>query len=320
MLDAAQRFTVYPVQYDDIWQMYKKQVAAFWTTEEVDYSRDREQFNSSALNDNERHFIKSVLTFFAGTDTVVTLNLMNSFCKEVKPIEAQMAYTFQAAMECTHAESYSVMIETFITDNAEKDALFGHLGDMRSVHMKVEWAKRWSLQDAPFATRLVAWVIVEGLFFSGAFCSIYWIKQKNLLPGLTKSNEFIARDEGMHTEFGALLYSKMKAKLPQSDVHAMFREAVDIEKEFIVESIPCRMVGMNQQLMAQYIEYVADGLLGMLGYSAIFGSTNPFAFMDLLGMSSRVNFFEQRPSEYQRADTAGNDKLNVDTELFVPDF
>lgn len=321
LLTGPQRYTVYPIQHDDIWKQYKKQLAALWTAEEIDFSHDREQFNSAALNDAERHFIKSVLAFFAGTDTVVSLNLMEHFCREVRPIEAQIAYTFQAMMENVHAEVYSIMIETFVTDNAEKDALFGRLGDMRSVHLKLAWAERWRLSpDAPFAKRLVGFVIVEGLFFSGAFCAIYWIKQRNLLPGLTSSNAFIARDEGMHTEFGALLYSKVANRLPEDEVRAMFREAVAVEKEFITESIPCRMIGMNQELMAQYIEYVADGLLGMLGYATMFGSKNPFAFMDLIGMDSRPNMFETRPTEYQRAEGGGGGRLAKDSELFVDEF
>lgn len=313
LLSSQQRFTVYPVLWSDIWNQYKKQLAAIWTVEDVDMSQDRAQFNSDRVTDAERTFVKAVLTFFAGTDTVVSLNIMDNFCKEVKPIEAQIAYTFQAMMENIHAEMYSIMIETYITDEREKAALFDHLGDIPSVQKKVVWAQKWAgSSNEPFANRLVAFAIVEGLFFAGAFCAIYWFKQRNLLPGLTKSNEYIARDEGMHTEFACLLYSKLVDKVPADRVREMFQEAVAIEKEFIIESIPCRMIGMNSDMMSQYIEFVADGLMQLLGHERMYGSENPFDFMNLIGMPSRSNFFESRPTEYQRGGEAG--------ELYVDQF
>ena len=226
-------------------------------------------------------------------------------------LEAQIAYTFQAMMENVHAEVYSIMIDVYVTDPDERDDMFANLGSLPCVRRKVEWAQKWSLRkghDAPFARRLLAYAIVEGLFFSGAFCAIYWIKQRNLLPGLTKSNEFIARDEGQHTEFACLLYGKLvESRLSEADVHAIFREAVDIESDFITESIPCRLVGMNSTLMTQYIQYVADGLLAKLGYGTIYGAENPFSFMDLIGMTGRSNFFEERVSMYQRADVLNED-------------
>lgn len=331
MLDTPQRYTMYPIVHDDLWQCYKKQMACFWTPEEVDFSKDREQWNAK-LNDNERAFLKGVLAFFAASDSVVSLNIMNNFCKEVPVIEAQAVYTYQAMMENIHAEVYSIMIDTYIQDPDEKRGMFEHLGEMSSVKKKVDWASKWSKgvdgggggdedgetsADSSFATRLLAFVIVEGLFFSGAFCAIYWIKQRNLLPGLTKSNEFIARDEGQHTEFGCILYNKLKHKrLPQDDAHAMFRDAIAIENEFINESIPCRMIGMNAELMTQYIEYVADGILMTLGYEPLFGSANPFGFMELIGLPGRSNFFEERVSLYQRADAMG---ASTDT-LYVEEF
>ena len=303
---AGQRLTVYPIEHADIWRAYKTQLASFWTAEEVDFSKDREQWTGK-LTADERNFVKNVLAVFAASDSVVSLNLMQNFCKEVTAIEAQIAYTYQAMMENVHAEVYSIMIDTYIQDPAEKTQMFEQLAGVRSVQMKVKWAADWAASDAPFGQRLVAFAIVEGLFFSGAFCAIYWIKQRGLLPGLTKSNEFIARDEGQHTDFACLLYGKLTSKVSPAVVRAMFVDAIAVEKEFILESIPCKMVGMNSDLMSQYIEHVADGILAKLGCPKLFGSANPFPFMELIGMEGRSNFFEERVSLYQRADV-----LNVD--------
>lgn len=318
LLTSPQRYTLYPLVHPDIFALYKRQLASFWTAEEIDFSKDREQWNTQ-LSDNDRRFLKHVLAFFAGTDSIVALNIMDNFSKEVQVLEAQIAYGFQAAMEGIHSEVYSMMIETYISDPEEKDALFHRMGDIRSVLLKMRWAEKWALneEDTPFAYRLLAFVIVEGLFFSGAFCSIYWIKQRNLLPGLTKSNEFIARDEGMHTEFACLLYSKLvHTRLDQPRVHDMFRDAVEVEKEFINESIPCKLIGMNAELMATYIEYVADMLLEKLGYDHMFGAKNPFPFMDLIGLLGRSNFFEERVSLYQRSDVLNeNPNLNYDEQF-----
>ena len=321
ILTATQRYTVYPIEHHDVWRAYKNQLACFWTAEEVDFSKDREQWTSK-LTDDERWFVRSILAFFAASDSVVSMNLMDNFCREVRVIEAQIAYTYQAMMENVHAEVYSIMIDTYIQDPQEKTDMFEALGNMRSVQLKVEWAKKWAASDAPFANRLVAFAIVEGLFFSGAFCAIYWLKERNLLPGLTKSNEFIARDEGQHTEFACLLYNKLAStRLSQEVVHAMFRDAIVVEKDFIMEAIPCRMIGMNSELMSQYIEYVADGILAMLGYAPLFGTANPFGFMDLIGMRGRSNFFEERVSLYQRADVLNADAGKMDAgALFVEDF
>lgn len=322
----SQRLTVFPIVHDDIWAMYKLQLACFWTANEVDFSRDRADWQER-LNDDERRFVKHILAFFAGSDSVVMLNLMENFTKDVQVLEAQIAYTFQAAMENVHGEVYSLMIENFITDPSEKATMFARLGDIPSVQQKVAWASRWGLGkgdvqggQAPFARRLIAFAVVEGLFFSGAFCAIYWLKQRNLLPGLTKSNEFIARDEGLHTEFACLLYSKiLHTRMEESECHELFRGAVEIEKEFINESIPCRLVGMNSVLMAQYVESVADRLLVKLGYAKLYGTRNPFAFMDLIGMVGRSNFFEERVSLYQRADVLA-DKPIGDGPLYDEDF
>jgi ribonucleotide reductase beta subunit family protein with ferritin-like domain len=319
LLKSEQRFTMYPIAHHDLWLMYKRQMACFWTAEEIDFSKDRDHWNNR-LNDDERFFLKNVLAFFAASDSVVSLNLMDRFCAEVHVLEAQVAYTYQAMIENVHAEVYSIMIDTYIQDPSEKDALFRNLGGVASVKRKVAWAQKWASSTAPFARRLLAFAVVEGLFFSGAFCAIYWIKQRNLLPGLTKSNEFIARDEGQHTEFACLLYCKLEeSRMSEQDVHSVFREAVAIEKEFIIESIPCRLVGMNAASMSQYIEYVADGILSRLGYSTIYGSANPFPFMELIGMSGRSNFFEERVSHYQRADVLNIDN-GKDSVLYSDDF
>lgn len=312
---GLQRLTVYPIRHPDIWRHYKQQLASFWAAEEIDFSKDREQWNTK-LTEDERRFVRGILAFFAASDSVVSLNIMRNFCKEVTVLEAQIAYTYQAMMENIHAEVYSIMIDIYVTDPAERDDMFENLGSLPCVRRKVEWAQRWALTDgadgrtASFSRRLVAYAIVEGLFFSGAFCAIYWIKQRNLLPGLTKSNEFIARDEGQHTEFACMMYGKLRrTRLSEAEVHEIFREAVGVESDFITESIPCRLVGMNAVLMTQYIQYVADGLLGKLGYAPIYGSENPFPFMDLIGMTGRSNFFEERVSMYQRADVLNEDRL-----------
>jgi ribonucleotide reductase beta subunit family protein with ferritin-like domain len=302
-------------------------VQAFWTADEIDFGEDRNQWND-LLTDDERHFIKYVLAFFAGTDAIVALNLLENFSKEVTLLEAQMAYMFQAAMESIHSEVYSLMIDTYIRDGEEKQRLFHSMETIPTVAKKMAWAEKWSLADqegeegrpaASFARRLLAFCIVEGLFFSGAFCAIYWIKQRNLLPALTKSNEFISRDEGMHTQFGCLMYARLPAeeRLAQEEVHDIFRDAVDVEKEFINESIPCRLVGMNAELMSTYIEYVADMLLADLGYDRIYGSKNPFSFMELIGMSGRSNFFEERSSQYQRADKMNANALTFDEKSIL---
>lgn len=320
LLVEEQRLTVFPILHEDVWAMYKLQLASFWTANEVDFSRDRTDWQER-LTDDERHFIKHILAFFASSDSLIMLNLMDNFTKEVRVLEAQIAYTYQAAMENIHGEVYSLMIESYITDPVEKAEVFGALGGFPSVRKKVAWAAKWGMSGSvasPFATRLVAFSVVEGLFFSGAFCALYWIKSRNLLPGLTKSNEFIARDEGMHCDFACLLYSKIRfTRLDERECHDMFREAVDIEREFINESIPCRLIGMNAQLMVEYIESVADNLLVKLGYQKLYQSRNPFPFMDLIGMVGRSNFFEERGSLYQRADVLANDQHGL---LYTDDF
>jgi ribonucleotide reductase beta subunit family protein with ferritin-like domain len=327
-LSEPQRLTILPIVHQDLWNAYKRQLASFWVATEIDFSKDRDQWNN-LLNDDERSFIRSILAFFSASDSVVAMNIMNSFVQDVPVIEAQTCYVFQAAMEGIHAETYSLMIDVYITDPQERDDMFNNFGNIPSVRNKILWAQKWSLHgdnaNAPFARRLIAYAIVEGLFFSGAFCAIYWIKQRNLLPGLTKSNEFIARDEGQHTDFACLLYNKLThTRLSEKEVHEIFRDAVIVETEFINHSVPCRLIGMNPTLMTQYIEYVADGLLTKLGYNIIYGSTNPFSFLELLGMVGRSNFFEERVSLYQRADVLNKDRadgdVSTEVSIYTEDF
>ena len=315
LLNEQQRYTIFPIMYPKIWESYNKQLNSFWTVNEIDFSKDSEHWDK-VLKEDERNFIKMILAFFAGADGIVNLNLMENFTKEVKILEAQMTYAIQSTMETIHSVTYSLMIETLIKNPDEKKKLFNAIETIPCIKKKGYWAIKWieSAQTERFAKRLLAFAIVEGIFFSGAFCAIYWIKQRNLMPGLTKSNEFIARDEGMHTEFAILLYSMLHNRLSTKDVHNMIIEAVDIEKEFITDSIPCKLIGMNSILMSQYIEYVADSLCVSLGYEKIYNSSNPFEFMNLIGMEARSNFFDERTSTYQKADF-GSTKMN-----YVEDF
>lgn len=300
LLTETQRYTLHPIKYPKIWEMYKKQQAIHWTAEEIDFSKDKTDWNK--LNENERYFIKNILAFFAGSDGIVGINIMNNFAQEVKILEAQYAYIFQASMESIHSEVYSLMIETYITDTIEKDMLFQAIETIPCISKKANWALKWTeSENSTFAHRLVAFAIVEGLFFSGSFCAIYWLKEKGILPGLTKSNEFIARDEGLHTEFACLLYSMIVNRLEVSIIHLMVEEAVNIETEFITESLPVKLIGMNSVLMVQYIQYIADWLLNKLNYPILYNVTNPFTFMDTIGFESRSNFFDERTSTYQKA-------------------
>jgi ribonucleotide reductase beta subunit family protein with ferritin-like domain len=319
------RDVVFPIVHQDIWKHYKDQTACFWLPSEIDFSKDREQWNT-LLNEDERTFLRSILAFFSSADSVVSQNLMNRFCKEVTAIEAQIAYTFQAMMENVHAETYSLMIDTYVTDTSERESMFQRLGDIPTVGEKVEWAKKWGREEgsdvdgsASFAQRLFAYAIVEGVLFQGSFCAIYWLKQRNLLPGLTKSNEFIARDEGMHCEFACMLYNKLEnTRLRQEDAHAMLRDAVEIECRFITEAIPCRLIGMNSDLMIQYVKSVADAVIKSMGYDPVYGASNPFSFMELIGMVGRSNFFEERVSHYQRADVNNVSAANVTWDADEP--
>lgn len=295
------RFVIFPIKYHKLWDAYKKAVGTFWTTEEIDLSYDRYDWENK-LNESERYFIKNVLAFFAGSDGIVMENLVERFCVEVQIPEARYFYSFQNFMEGIHGETYSLLIDTYITDSTEKDRLLRGIQTIPAVSKKAKWALRW-IQDknANFATRLVAFAAVEGIFFSGSFCSIYWLKKRGLMPGLTFSNELISRDEGGHTDFAVLMFEMIRHKPSQQVIHEMFRDAVEIEKEFITDSIPCKLIGMNAEMMIEYIQFIADRLLIQLGYEKFWHANNPFDFMELICLRAKSSFFEVRVGEYQKA-------------------
>lgn len=300
LTEEDNRYVVFPIKHQDIWDSYKKQMASFWTVEELDFAKDLEDWTK--LTDDEKHFIKNVLAFFAGSDGIVMENLVERFTKEVAWTEAKMAYGFQSMMEGIHSEAYSLMIDTYVKDKLEKDRLLHAIDTIPCVNKKAEWAKKWiGDKKSSFATRLIAFACVEGIFFSGSFCAIFWIKQRGLMPGLTSSNEFIARDEGMHTDFACLLYKHIEHRVRKSRVVDIITEAVEIEKEFICESLPCRLLGMNSDMMSQYIEFVADRLCIQLGYPKIYSVTNPFDFMERISLEGKDSFFEKRVTSYSKA-------------------
>ena len=309
------RFVMFPIKHDDVWQMYKRQVDCFWRAEEVDLSKDINDWNK--LNNDEQQFIKMVLAFFAASDGLVLENLAGRFMGDVQLSEARAFYGFQIAMENIHSEMYSLLIDTYIQDSSEKIKLFEATQNYPCIAKKANWAKKWiGDESSSFAARLVAFAAIEGIFFSASFASIYWIKKRGLMPGLTLSNEFISRDEALHTEFAILLYSKLQTKLNKKRIYEIIQEAVEIEKEFITEAIPCRMIGMNSKLMTQYIEYVADRLILQLGYEKMYHVQNPFDFMELISMESKVNFFERTNSEYALANkTVDDDVFEFNTEF-----
>jgi len=294
------RYVMFPVKYNDVWDMYKRAIDSFWIVNEVNLAQDLKDWNG--LNEDERNFIKMVLAFFAASDGVVCENLAVRFMSDVQNSEIRAFYGFQIAIENIHGEMYSLLIDTYIKDDEEKTKLFEATTNYPCITKKFNWAKKW-LDDkrSSFAKRLVAFAVVEGIFFSSSFACIYWIKKRGLMPGLTFSNELISRDEALHTEFAVLLYSKLVRKLPKKKIVEIISEAVEIEKEFITEAIPCRMIGMNAKLMTQYIEFTADRLLLQLGYDKIYNASNPFDFMELISIESKVNFFERTNSEYALA-------------------
>jgi ribonucleoside-diphosphate reductase beta chain len=292
------RFVILPINYPRIWEMYKKHEASFWTAEEIDLGSDLQDWNK--LNDGERHFISHVLAFFAASDGIVNENLAVNFMSEVQLPEARCFYGFQIMMENIHSETYALLIDTYIKDPQEKNRLFHAIDTVPAVRKKADWALRW-IQNGSFAERLVAFAAVEGIFFSGSFCSIFWMKKRGLMPGLTFSNELISRDEGLHCEFACLLYGMLENKLPAEEVLAIIGDAVKIEKEFITEALPVDLIGMNARLMQQYIEFVADRWLDQLGYSKLFHATNPFDFMEMISLQGKTNFFEKRVGDYQKS-------------------
>lgn len=297
LTDNPNRFVMFPIQDKEIWAMYKNHMDCFWRAEEIDFSKDLTDWNK--LNADEKYFIKMVLAFFAASDGIVIENLGTRFTNEVQLPEARAFYAFQMMMENVHSETYSLQIDTYIKDSAEKRKLFHALENFPPIKKKADWALKWiEDRNSNFSTRLIAFACVEGIFFSGAFCSIYWLKKRSLMPGLTFSNELIARDEGLHTDFAVLLYSKLKNKLSEETVHKIIKQAVQIEQEFICEALPCKLIGMNSKLMSQYIEFVADRLSIQLGYNKIFFSPNPFDFMEMISLQGKTNFFEKRVGDY----------------------
>merc|ERR1719323_2712498 len=279
--------------------MYKKHEASFWTAEEIDLSQDTKDWER--LNANERHFIKHVLAFFAASDGIVLENLASQFSTEVQLPEARAFYGFQIAMENIHSETYSLLIEQYVRDPAEQEEVFNAIATMPAVREKAQWAIQWMNNENSFAERLIAFAAVEGVLFSGSFCAIYWLKKRGLMPGLTFSNELISRDEGLHAEFACLIYGMLQHKLPDDVVHDIIRSAVEVERRFICEALSCDLIGMNSEMMTRYIEFVADRLLTSLGHTKVFGSANPFDWMELISLQGKTNFFEKRVGEYQKA-------------------
>ncbi|PAV21192.1 ribonucleotide reductase small subunit [Pyrrhoderma noxium] len=299
--ESRHRFVLFPIQYHEIWQMYKKAEASFWTAEEMDLSKDLHDWQNK-LNDNERHFISHVLAFFAASDGIVNENLVERFSNEVQAPEARCFYGFQIMMENIHSETYSLLIDTYIKDPAEREYLFDAIDTIPCIKKKAEWALRWiSDKRSSFAERLIAFAAVEGIFFSGSFASIFWLKKRGLMPGLTFSNELISRDEGMHTDFACLLFSHLRRRPHPETVEKIITEAVAIEQEFLTEALPVSLIGMNATLMCQYIEFVADRLLVSLGNEKHYNVTNPFDFMDMISLQGKTNFFEKRVSDYAKA-------------------
>ena len=303
LLENKNRFVLFPIEHDDIWKMYKQAEASFWTAEEIDLSADMADWQK--LNDGERHFISHVLAFFAASDGIVNENLAVNFLSEVQYPEAKCFYGFQIMMENIHSETYSLLIDTYIKDSVEKDRLLHALDTVPCVTKKGEWAIKWIASES-FAERLIAFAAVEGIFFSGSFCSIFWLKKRGLMPGLSFSNELISRDEGLHCDFACLLYTNyIKNQLPKERVYEIILNAVEIEKEFVTDALPVALIGMNAKLMSDYIEFVADRLLLSLGCEKHFNAINPFDFMEMISLQGKTNFFEKRVAEYQKAGVMG---------------
>ena len=304
LTENENRYVMFPIVDEDIWKMYKKQMDCFWRAEEIDLSKDIKHW--ATLNNDEQHFIKHILAFFAASDGIVLENLGQRFMNEVQIAEARAAYGFQIMMENIHSETYSLLIDTLVKEEREKTNLFEAIQNFPCIKKKADWAIKWiNDKRSSFATRLVAFAAVEGIFFSGSFCSIYWLKKRGLMPGLTFSNELISRDEGMHTDFAVLLLSKLQKKPKKAKIVELIKEAVQLEQEFITEALPCKLIGMNAKLMKQYIEFVADRLIVQLGYPKIYNSANPFDFMEMISLEGKTNFFEKRVGDYS---LSNNDK------------
>ena len=310
------RFVMFPIQHNDIWNMYKKHVDCFWRAEEIDLSKDTIHWNEK-LNDDEKKFISLILAFFAASDGIVLENLGLRFMNEIQVAEARAFYGFQIAMENIHSETYSLLIDSYIKDRNEKHSLLNAIQNYECIQKKASWAQKWIYDnESTFAKRLVAFACVEGIFFSGSFCSIFWLKKRGLMPGLTFSNELISRDEALHCEFAVLLYSKLLNKLSQEVIHEIIKDSVEIETNFICEALPCRLIGMNSDLMSQYIKFVADRLSLQLGCDKIYNEVNPFAFMELISLESKTNFFEKKVDAYSLA----TKQTEEETFTFTEDF
>jgi ribonucleoside-diphosphate reductase subunit M2 len=308
------RFVMFPIKYNDVWEMYKKQIDCFWRAEEIDLSKDSDHWDS--LNQDERHFISMILAFFAASDGIVLENLASRFMNEVQVSEARAFYGFQIAMENIHSHTYSLLIETYIKEKEEKHRLFNAIENFPCIKKKSDWAQKWIHDNrSSFATRLVAFACIEGIFFSGAFCSIYWLKKRGLMPGLTFSNELISRDEALHCEFAVLLYSKLVKKVDKARIHEIIKEAVEIETEFICQALPCRLIGMNSELMTQYIQFVADRLCVQLGYKKIYNVINCFDWMELISLEGKTNFFEKRNDSYALANKCQDNAFEISEDF-----
>jgi ribonucleoside-diphosphate reductase subunit M2 len=309
------RFVMFPIKCDDIWKMYKKQMDCFWRAEEIDLSKDSTHWDT--LHADEKYFISMILAFFAASDGIVLENLASRFMNDVQLAEARAFYGFQIMMENVHNETYSLLIETYIKDKDEKMKLFNAITNYPCIKKKADWAQKWIHDNrSSFATRLVAFACVEGIFFSGAFCSIFWLKKRGLMPGLTFSNELISRDEALHCEFAILLYSKLQKKIDKARINEIIKEAVDIETEFICEALPCKLIGMNSEMMIQYIKFVADRLVVQLGYKKIYNVANPFQWMEFISLESKTNFFEKKTDAYALANKTVNDDVFELSENF----
>ena len=316
--EEKNRYVIFPIQHEPFWKMYKRAEANFWTAEELDLSKDLNDWIK--LNENEKYFIKNILAFFAASDGIVNENLVERFCQEVQILEAKFFYGFQIAMENIHSETYSLLIDTYIKDVEEKTKLLNAVDHIPSIKKKADWALKWiNDKNSPFSHRVVGFAAVEGIFFSGAFCSIFWLKKRGLMPGLCHSNELISRDEGLHTEFAVLMYQNLVDKPSPETIKEIIVNAVSIEKEFITESLSCELIGMNADLMNQYIHYVADRLLLMFGLEKVYHSENPFDWMEMISVQGKTNFFEKRVSEYQKAGVLNNDTRSEEIS-FDEDF
>jgi ribonucleotide reductase beta subunit family protein with ferritin-like domain len=318
LIENKRRFVLFPIENNEIWKMYKKHEASFWTAEEIDLSSDKKDFDK--LNDNEKHFIKWVLAFFAASDGIVLENLTKNFINDVQLPEARCFYSFQAMIENIHSETYSLLIETYITNQKEKNELFNAIEDIECIKQKANWALKWMNEECSFIQRLVSFACVEGIFFSGSFCAIYWLKKRGLMPGLTFSNELISRDEGLHTDFACLLYRQAHNKLSDELVHNIIKEAVDCEKLFICDALPCNLIGMNAKLMSEYIEYISDHLLTSLGHPKLYNTKNPFEWMQLISINGKTNFFERRVGEYAKAGVMTSFEDELDNFTLDADF